>query len=165
MNRILIFIFLLLMIFICLNANTIYCQENHETYSKELNEHVYPIVKNHIKRYKYAITNYEAQQAIDEVHEKLMKHFAKEKNSLVGSPLLSIVRLQTETHYAYVFHIIVIFYDTIESTPNFKLTTEYSKRFVVYVYNKNTVHTELQSNGSWNIHEYENLEVCNYDSK
>lgn len=170
MKRILLFIILLLIILFCLNASPIYGQENpeikftHESYSKELNDHIYPIVKNHIKRYKHAITKYEAQQAIDEVHEKIMKHFSKDKFPIVGPPLLSIVKMETKTHCAYVFHIIVIFYDMVESTPEFELTTEYSKRFVVYVYNKNTVHAEIQSNGSCI---YTNTEIlrCNYEIK
>ncbi len=167
MKRLLMFIVILLFILVCLNTPNVFGQPKHitESYSKQLNEHVYPIIKKHLKKYKYAITVDEAQQAVNEIDKKLIAHFSKEKLPIFDKPMISIVKLQTETHVAFVFHIIIVFYDTIESTPNFKLTTEYSKRFVVYVYNKNTVNVEKQTTGSWPL--YTNTEIlrCDYEIK
>ena len=163
MKRLLMFIVILLFILVCLNTPNIFGQPKHTTeiYNKELNEHVYPIIKNHLKKYKHAITNDEAQQLVNEIDKKLVVHFSKEKLPIFDKPMITIIKLQTETHVAFVFHIIVVFYDMIESTPQFKLTTEYSKRFVVYVYNKNTVHVENQEPGRFLL--YTNTEILRYD--
>ena len=150
------FIIILLVILVCLNVSNVFGQSKTkyitEVYSKELNEHIYPIIKNHLKKYKHAITVEEAQQMINEIDKKLAIHFSKEKLPLINKPMITVVKLQTETHVAFVFHIVVVFYDTIESTSEFKLTTEYSKRFVIYVYNKNTIHVKNQTNGRWQLY-------------
>ena len=154
MNRLIMFISLLLIILMCLSVPQGLgqeikpkCEFNNTLYSYELNKHVYPMIKKYLKNYQRNISTDEAQQIIDELDVKLKTHFSERNLPIIGRPLLAVMKMQTETHCAYVLHVIIIFYDKKESTPNFHLTTEYSKRFVIFSFDKNTLVAGLNTNG------------------
>jgi len=142
-------ILFILIAFFCLQVPYLFCQPlpkneySHKFYSQLLTDHIYPMIKNHLKEYERPIDKEEAEKIIEDVKKKIIIGFTKKNIPVVKPPDLRILKITTNSHYVFLLEVNIILYDIDESPPGVKLILKYTKGFVIFLYNKNTMFTEL----------------------